>query len=87
MLCFQENVRLLKGLFKALDPSVQRIPGNVLGQIQLSFKYETKRQLLLVKVIQCRDLHCRDVRSKASDPFVKVGLKWHIFCTFWMGCV
>ena len=64
---------MLKGLFKTLDPCVVRIPGDILGQVQLSFKYETKRQLLLVKVIQCRDLHCRDVRTKASDPFVKVG--------------
>ena len=68
----QENVRLLKGLFKTLDPSIVRTPGEVHGRVQLSFKYETKRQLLLVKVIQCSDLRNRDVRTKASDPYVKV---------------
>ncbi|KAK7499954.1 hypothetical protein BaRGS_00008802 [Batillaria attramentaria] len=68
----KENVRLLKGLFKKLDPCVVRTPGDVHGQVQLSFKYEHKRQLLLVKVIQCQNLRGRDVRTKASDPYVKL---------------
>lgn len=68
----KENVRLLKGLFKTLDPAIVRLPGDTFGRLQLSFKYDTKRQLLLVKVIQCRDLHARDVRTKASDPYVKL---------------
>ncbi|KAK7101976.1 synaptotagmin-1-like [Littorina saxatilis] len=68
----KENVRLLKGLFKTLDPSVVRIPGDVYGQVQLSFKYDAKRQLLLVKVVQCRDLCCRDVRTRALAPYIKL---------------
>ncbi|XP_076447517.1 synaptotagmin-10-like [Babylonia areolata] len=66
------NVRVLKGLFKTLDPAVVREPGDSFGQLQLSLKYDTKRQLLLIKVIQCRNLSSRDVRTRASDPYVKV---------------
>ncbi|KAL8610261.1 hypothetical protein ACOMHN_038956 [Nucella lapillus] len=68
----KENVRLLKSLFKTLDPGIVQVPGETFGQLQLSFKYDTKRQLLLVKVVQCRNLRARDVRTKASDPYVKV---------------
>lgn len=68
----KENVRLLKGLFKTLDPTVVRVPGDVHGQIKLSFKYEKNRHLLLVKVVQCRDLRSKDIRSRASAPYVKL---------------
>lgn len=63
---------MLKGMFKQLDPSVMRAVGEVRGEVQLSYKYDFKRQLLLVKVIKCRELRSKDLRSKMSDPYVKV---------------
>lgn len=63
---------MLKGLFKQLDPSVMKATGEVRGEVQLSYKYDFKRHLLLVKVIKCRELRSKDLRSKMSDPYVKV---------------
>jgi hypothetical protein len=67
-------MQLLKGLFKQLDPTVMKSAAEVRGEIQLSFKYDFKRHLLLVKVIKCRELRSKDLRSKMSDPYVKVNL-------------
>lgn len=69
---FQQSLKVLKSLFKKLDPTVVKSPNDVNGEIELSFKYDTKRQLLLVKVIRCRGLCAKDIRTKASDPYVKV---------------
>ena len=44
----------------------------VKGEIQLSFKYDFNNELLLIKVIKCRELSNRDIRSKMADTFVKV---------------
>lgn len=63
---------MLKGMFKQLDPSVMKAVGEVRGEVQLSYKYDFKRHLLLVKVIKCRELRSKDLRSKMSDPYVKV---------------
>jgi hypothetical protein len=63
---------MLKGLFKKLDPSVMRTTGDLKGEIQLSFKYEFNNEMLLIKVIKCRDLVNRDIRAKMSNFFVKV---------------
>lgn len=63
---------MLKGMFKQLDPSVMKAFGEVRGEVQLSYKYDFKRHLLLVKVIKCRELRSKDLRSKMSDPYVKV---------------
>ena len=68
----QRNMQILKGLFKKLDPTVMKAVGDVRGEIQISFKYDYKRHLLLVKVIKCRELRSKDLRSKMSDPYVKV---------------
>ena len=69
---FQQSMQLLKGLFKQLDPSVTSTVGDNNGQVQLSFKYDGTQNLLLVKVLKCRDLRNKDIRTKASDPYVKV---------------
>ena len=66
---------MLKSLFKKLDPTVVRSPTDINGEVELAFKYDFKRQLLLVKVIKCRDLHAKDIRTKASDPYVRVRLR------------
>ncbi|XP_076091952.1 synaptotagmin-10-like [Mytilus galloprovincialis] len=66
------NMQILKGLFKKLDPTVMKAVGDVRGEIQISFKYDYKRHLLLVKVIKCRELRSKDLRSKMSDPYVKL---------------
>ena len=66
------NMQILKGLFKRLDPTVMKAVGDVRGEVQISFKYDFKRHLLLVKVIKCRELRSKDLRSKLSDPYVKL---------------
>ncbi|XP_041349855.1 synaptotagmin-1-like [Gigantopelta aegis] len=68
----KQSMQLLKGLFKQLDPSVTSTIGDNNGEVQLSFKYDGSQNLLLVKVLKCRDLRNRDIRSKASDPYVKL---------------
>ncbi|XP_005105452.1 synaptotagmin-like protein 2 [Aplysia californica] len=70
----KQSLQSLKSLFKKLDPTVVKSPTDVNGEIELSFKFDEKRQLLLVKVIKCRDLHAKDVRRKASDPYVRLQL-------------
>ena len=65
---------MLKGVFKKLDPSVMKPVDSVKGEIQLSFKYDFNNELLLVKVIKCRELSNKDIRSKMADTFVKVNL-------------
>ena len=69
----------MKSLFKKLDPTVVKSPTDVNGEIELSFKFDEKRQLLLVKVIKCRDLHAKDIRRKASDPYVRVSITFYTF--------
>ena len=67
-------MQLLKHLFKKMDPSVMRTSAQTThGEIQLSFKYEATKELLLVKVIKCCDLSAKDLRGHCSDPYVKVG--------------
>lgn len=68
------NHQILKGLFKKLDPSVMKPVGEVKGEIQLSFKYDFNNDLLLIKVIKCRELSNKDIRSKLADTFVKLEL-------------
>lgn len=65
-------MRILKGLFKQLDPAIIHTPHEIHGQVQLSFKYDVKRQLLLVKLIKCNNLQAGDLRTKASAPYAKV---------------
>ena len=52
--------------------------GEVKGEIQLSFKYDFDKELLLIKVIKCRELNNKDIRSKLADTFVKVSEKLFI---------
>lgn len=68
------NYQMLKGVFKKLDPSVMKPVDSVKGEIQLSFKYDFNNELLLVKVIKCRELSNKDIRSKMADTFVKLEL-------------
>lgn len=69
----QENIQLLKHLFKKMDPSVMRTSAQSNhGEIQLSFKYEATKKLLLVKVIKCRGLSAKDLCGHTADPYVKV---------------
>ncbi|GFN90833.1 synaptotagmin-9 [Plakobranchus ocellatus] len=70
----KRSLQVLKSLFKKLDPTVVRSPTDINGEIELAFKYDFKRQLLLVKVIKCRELHAQDIRTKASDPYVRLQL-------------
>ena len=69
----QENMNILKQLFKKMDPSILKTSTfSDHGDVQLSFKYDPTRELLLVKVICCRDLEPKDLRGKSADPYVKV---------------
>ena len=55
-----------------MDPAVMKSLGEAKGEIKLSLKYDRRRQTLLVKVVNARDLSAKDLRGKASDPYVKV---------------
>ena len=69
---------VLKQLYKKMDPAIMRTSTfTTHGDLQLSFKYDTTREILLVKVIKARDLDARDLRGKTCEPFVKV-----CTCTF-----
>lgn len=49
-----------------------KVVGEVRGEVQLFYKYDFKRYLLLVKVIKCRELRSKDLRFKMFDFYVKV---------------
>ena len=71
-------MQLLKHMFKRMDPTVMMTSAErPHGEIQLSFKYEARREMLLVKVIRARDLAAKDLRGRAADPYVKVR---YLFC-------
>ena len=72
----QENMQLLKHMFKRMDPTVMMNSAErPNGEIQLSFKLDAAGETLLVKVIKARDLVAKDLRGKAADPYVKVSIK------------
>ena len=71
----KHNTQRLKGLFKQLDPTVMKPIGDIKGEINLSFKYDFNNEMLLVKVIGCRELGNRDIRGKMSNFYVKVWYK------------
>ncbi|KAL5014679.1 hypothetical protein ScPMuIL_008949 [Solemya velum] len=70
-----QNVQMLRGMFKKLDPSVMKFVGDQRGDTQLSFKYDAERELLFLKVIKCRDLMVADLRSRSADPYMAYILK------------
>ncbi len=68
-------MQLLKHMFKGMDPTVMMTSAaRPHGEVQISFKYEATREMLLVKVIKARDLSAKDLRGRAADPYVKVCL-------------
>ncbi|KAL3853077.1 hypothetical protein ACJMK2_016656 [Sinanodonta woodiana] len=67
-----QNAQILKGMFKKLDPTVMQVPGEDRGEIELSFKYDYAKEILMIKVIKCRDLRNRDLRSKMFETFVRL---------------
>lgn len=69
-----QNNQMLKGLFKKLDPAVMKPVGDIKGEVQLSFKYDFSNDMLLVKVIKCRELANKDIRAKMSNFYVKLEL-------------
>lgn len=71
---YQESMYILKQLYKRMDPAVMKSLGEAKGEIKLSLKYDRRRQTLLVKVVNARDLSAKDLRGKASDPYVKLDL-------------
>ncbi|KAI0233780.1 hypothetical protein LSAT2_016047 [Lamellibrachia satsuma] len=71
----QSNMKLLKLMFSKMDPNIMNAASRrERGDIQLSFKYEQARQLLLVKVIRAKNLDPMDLRGKSADPYVKLFL-------------
>ncbi|XP_071960565.1 synaptotagmin-1-like [Antedon mediterranea] len=69
---YEESIYILKQLYKQMDPSVMKTLGDAKGDVKLSLKYDVRRQLLLVKVVSARDLSAKDLRGKASDPYIKL---------------
>ncbi|XP_072027375.1 synaptotagmin-1-like [Amphiura filiformis] len=70
----QESMFILKQLYKRMDPAVMKSLGEAKGEVKLSLKYDRRRQMLLVKVVNARDLSAKDLRGKASDPYVRLDL-------------
>ncbi|CAH1784050.1 unnamed protein product [Owenia fusiformis] len=70
----KESVQLVKHMFKKMDPSVMKTTVDVMGDLQLSFKYDFARGLLLLKVLKARELVCKDPRTKSADPYVKLSI-------------
>lgn len=71
----QDNMVVLKQMFKKLDPSVLKTSASSAnGEIQLQLKYMSRDKVLLVKVVQARDLSARDLRGKECNPYVQVRL-------------
>ncbi|XP_013409216.1 synaptotagmin-6 [Lingula anatina] len=70
----KEGKELMKQLYKKLDPTVMKTIGVIQGEIQLSFKYDFNSELLLIKVIKCRDLDAKDLRGKNANTYVKLSL-------------
>lgn len=68
-------MNILKHIFKKMDPSILKSSAiSDHGDINLSLKYEASRELLLIKVVCCRDLDPKDLRGQSADPYVKVGI-------------
>ena len=66
-------MQLLKQLFKSLDPTLLQVAAtSSRGELQLAFKYESVRELLLVQVVRARQLDARDLRGSSADAYVKV---------------
>ncbi|ESO82570.1 Defline double C2 domain protein [Lottia gigantea] len=72
----KQSMKMLQGLFKKLDPryGMAKTVGEVTGEIQISFKYDVRQEILLVKIIKCRELRCGGIRSKTSSPYVKMDM-------------
>ena len=68
----RENMQNLKQLFKKMDPTVMKVHGKSHGEVQISFKYEASKSVLLVKIINARDLAAKDLRGKSNDPYIKL---------------
>jgi len=47
---FQENMYLLKRMFKQLDPAVMKTTNDVQGELKVSVKFVSDQSVLLVKV-------------------------------------
>ncbi|XP_071805256.1 synaptotagmin-1-like [Asterias amurensis] len=71
---YKDSVYILKQLYKKMDPAVMKTLGDAKGEVKLSLKYDKNRELLMVKVISARDLSAKDLRGKASDPYVRLDL-------------
>ncbi|XP_033118825.1 double C2-like domain-containing protein beta [Anneissia japonica] len=71
---YKESMYILKQLYKRMDPTVMKTLGDAKGEVKLSMKYDWQRKLLLVKVVSARDLSAKDLRGKASDPYIKLDL-------------
>ena len=64
---------LLKQIFKKMDPSITRSANySTHGELELSFKYDAIKGVMLVKIIRCRDLDAKDLRGQSADAYVKV---------------
>jgi len=62
----------LRRIFKKLDPTVAKADSDIQGEIQVSLKYDFIKELLLVKIIKCRDLGLNSISGKTAEPFIMV---------------
>ena len=69
----QGNMMILKQIFKKMDPDLMNNSSHgSQGELQLSFKHDASREVLLVKVIRARELNARNLRGKAANAYVMV---------------
>ena len=73
MFMFQiKGTNFIKELYHRLDPSIA-LPNavDITGEIQVAMKYNKEEKVLLIKVIQARELVPRDVIGYA-DPYAVI---------------
>ena len=68
-------MQMLKQMYKKMDPTIMKTATFATnGEVELSFKYIPTREIMLIKVVQARDLNAKDLRGKTSDPYVQVSI-------------
>ena len=70
--CQIKGTNFIKELYHRLDPSIA-LPNavDITGEIQVAMKYNREEKLLLLKLIQARELVPRDVIGY-SDPYAVI---------------
>ena len=66
----QDDMLVLKQMFKQLDPDIMKAAGDAHGRVQLAIRYRRDEEQLIVRLIRAHKLAVMDVRKNSSDPYV-----------------